>query len=202
MLSRSVIQAAYSYPAGRLKLPRRGHFFTAKSVKKRRIFVLLIFLAEGLQVAEKARIRRIHNAPEIREAIFDRRAGQCDPEPDIHAFCRISEANAGSFDLLCLVEDSSGKPHLPEVAIVVAQRLVSRQYPVGVTQSGDIETRLSIRVFAAQRSEALSEGCEALAEAGRDQVVLMLLLPVREQPRRCHNQDRVASQGARLHAVP
>ena len=35
MLSRSVIQAAYTYHAGRLKLPRRGHFFTAKSVKKR-----------------------------------------------------------------------------------------------------------------------------------------------------------------------
>jgi hypothetical protein len=33
MLSRSVIQPAYSYHAGRLKLPRRGHFFTAKSVK-------------------------------------------------------------------------------------------------------------------------------------------------------------------------
>src|SRR5215469_1444325 len=39
MLSRSVIPAAYSYPAGRLKLPRRGHFFTAESVKKRRMFM-------------------------------------------------------------------------------------------------------------------------------------------------------------------
>src|SRR5215472_3546830 len=28
--------AGYSHPAGHLKLPRRGHFFTAESVKKRR----------------------------------------------------------------------------------------------------------------------------------------------------------------------
>src|SRR2546423_439638 len=28
--------AGYSYPAGHLKLPRRGHFFAARSAKKRR----------------------------------------------------------------------------------------------------------------------------------------------------------------------
>src|SRR5215472_7329517 len=39
MLSRSVIQAAYSYPAGRLKLTRRGHFFTAQSAKKRSLLI-------------------------------------------------------------------------------------------------------------------------------------------------------------------
>jgi hypothetical protein len=33
------MQTEYSYPAGRLKLPRRGHFFAAWSAKKRSFFM-------------------------------------------------------------------------------------------------------------------------------------------------------------------
>jgi hypothetical protein len=115
------------------------------------VLVLFVLAAEGLQVTEIARIRRVYDAPEVGKPVFDRSAGQCDPEPDIHALCRIGQAHAGRFDLLRLVEYCCGKPHLTEVAVVITQCLVGRHHPVGAVQRPDIETRLASCVIPAQR---------------------------------------------------
>jgi hypothetical protein len=66
----------------------------------------------------------INDTPEIGKPILNRRTSQRDTEIGIHRFGGVRQTNPWGLHLLSLVQQHCREAYGPEIAIIVAQRLI------------------------------------------------------------------------------
>jgi len=112
--------------------------------------------------------------------VFDRRAGQRDPEVGLQRACRLGLARVGIFDVLRLVEHDAGPADFTQIGVVAVEQMVTGEHDVHALCLA--RKRIAVPALCAVMKPHAQVGREALA----------LSQPVAEDRHRGGQQNRAA----------
>jgi hypothetical protein len=87
-------------------------------------------LAEIASAAEQSRIEHVHDRPQFRQVVFDRRAGQRKPPRRDQRSDRDARRRRGVLDLLRLIQGDALPGHAGQVVAVAVRQGVTRDHDV------------------------------------------------------------------------
>ena len=91
---------------------------------------------EGLRRAQEAGVREVHDRPQLREPVLDRRPREGEPGRRPQRPRRAALRAARVLDLLCLVEDDASPGHAAQRLAVAGDQRVGREHELGLPHGG------------------------------------------------------------------
>ena len=123
---------------------------------------------ERFQIAEIAWCDAVHDAPKVFEAVLDGRPGQAENEIRIERLGRMGVDRPWLFYFLHFVENDDPACNPRKGTMIVRERLIGRQDPIGIAEPVDIQRILRRPVGRLRPLEMFETGAERVDPVAQD----------------------------------